>query len=133
MSRPPKPVKHPGDRDTPLTITCAWCGASISFHKHEVYVNGPSYVCRDHAYRDCRTCKYAAQNPAAGNLLCQHPSLPCMQIPFDQRVDPPGVCAAQVSGRLWTGSADEPPCLGYKLWEIHPKYLKKEYRGDNQT
>ena len=45
----PTPVFWPNDSEQKKYITCAHCGKPIHFDRNEVYVNGPSYVCKDHA------------------------------------------------------------------------------------
>ena len=46
------PCPVPKDPEQRLDITCAQCGVAIDFRRGEVYVNGPSYVCRLHAAND---------------------------------------------------------------------------------
>jgi hypothetical protein len=115
-----RPVKHDGDRETPLVITCAWCGKVISFEKSEVYLSPEecSYVCYTHSFRDCRTCKFGYRKP--GYFLCQHPTV------IGKDTDPstcadgiPGVSAAYASGREpgLPYRPDPAPCAGYKLWQ----------------
>lgn len=47
--KPVKPCNIPTDPDQKLNITCAVCGMEIDFRKKEVYISGPSYVCKTHA------------------------------------------------------------------------------------
>lgn len=46
------PVPVPVDPEQKLDINCAVCGIPISFLMRQVYISGPSYVCRKHAGAD---------------------------------------------------------------------------------
>ena len=59
----PKPCQIPTDPEQRLDITCAHCGTKIDFRLGEVFVNGPSYVCRRHVKRQALISAIARSMP----------------------------------------------------------------------